>query len=107
MTKYTPNKITYQADVKGKQLVVLSEVFYPEGWTAKVDGKETPILKVNYLLRGIEVADGNHKVELSFDLPKYHSLNNVALISTVILLLLFAVVVYFECKKKKNTKTVE
>lgn len=101
MTEYKPNKISYEADVKGKQLIVFSEVFYPEGWTATVNGKETPILKVNYLLRGIEIPDGKHKIELSFDIPKYHTLNKVALIGTIVLLLSLIVIAYFEFKKKK------
>lgn len=101
MTNYQPNKIIYDIDVKGKQLVVFSEVYYPEGWKAVVDGKETEILKVNYLLRAIEVPDGSHKVELIFDIPKYHTLNKVALIGSLVLILSLAAVVYFGWKKRK------
>ena len=106
MTDYKPNKITYDADVKGKQLIVFSEVFYPEGWTALVDGKETPILKANYLLRAIEIPEGKHKVELIFDIPKYHTLNKVALVATLLLIAALIAVVYID-QRKKITKEQE
>ncbi len=86
MTSYKANKITYEADVKGKQLIVFSEVYYPDGWTAKVDGKEQEILKVNYLLRGLEVDGGKHKIEFIFDLPKLHSSNKMAVAGTIVLI---------------------
>ncbi|MCO5260594.1 MAG: YfhO family protein [Crocinitomicaceae bacterium] len=102
MTDYLPNKMKYTADLKDKQLVVFSEVFYDEGWKLTVDGKEVPILKVNYLLRGAEVPAGKHQLEMTFDLPKYHTLNTVSLIGSLMLILLLAGGFYNERKKKGN-----
>ncbi len=107
LTGSIPNKLTYEADLKGDQLAVFSEIYYPLGWKAFVDNKEVPILKVNYLLRGLELKDGKHKIEFVYDIPKYHTVNMVARIGSIILLLLFAGVVYFEFRKKKNTKATE
>lgn len=107
MTSYKPNKITYDVKSNGKQLVVFSEVFYPKDWTATIDGKETPIFKVNYLLRAIEVPDGDHKVELSFDIPQYHTLNKVALVACIILVLGLIAAIYVGYKKKKVADKVE
>lgn len=45
-------------------LLVLSEIIYPPGWIATVDGGEVPILRVNHLLRAVQVAPGEHQVEL-------------------------------------------
>ena len=87
MTSYAPNKIVYDAEIDGKQLAVFSEVYYPEGWTAKVDGKETEILKVNYLLRGLELEGGKHTIEFTFDIPSIKTSNTIAVISTIFLLL--------------------
>jgi hypothetical protein len=88
LKSYAPNKLVYQAECKGDQLAVFSEIYYPEGWTAKVDGKEVPILKVNYLLRGVEVPTGKHKVEFTFDLPAFHKSNSFAFAGTLLLVLL-------------------
>jgi hypothetical protein len=47
-------------------LLVLSDVHYP-GWTAQVDGSETPVEPVDYLLRGVRVPAGDHTVELRYE----------------------------------------
>lgn len=101
MTSYAPNKITYEADCKGDQFAVFSEVYYPIGWTATVDGKEVDILKTNYLLRGLPLSGGKHKIEFAFSLPKYERSNKLALAGIGILALLFAGLGYSEFKKSK------
>jgi hypothetical protein len=45
--------------------LVLSEIYYP-GWKAKVDGKEVPVLRGNYLFRVIPLEKGDHEVRLYF-----------------------------------------
>jgi hypothetical protein len=101
MTSYAPNKITYEAECKGDQFAVFSEVYYPIGWTATVDGKEVDILKTNYLLRGLPLTGGKHKIEFAFSLPKYERSNKLALAGIGILALLFAGLGYSEFKKSK------
>ena len=102
MASYAPNKITYLADLKSQQLVVFSEIYYPEGWTATVDGKEVEILKVNYLLRGLEMKSGKHKIEFSFGLPKLDRSNMFAVTGTVILAGLFALG-FWKIKEEEET----
>ena len=51
--------------------MVLSEIWYPPGWTAKLNGEEIPIHKTNYLLRGFEILPGESILELSFN-PASH-----------------------------------
>ena len=45
--------------------LVLSDVHYP-GWKATVDGRDVPIDRVDYLLRGVAVPAGEHTVELRY-----------------------------------------
>jgi len=47
--------------------LVLSEVYYPEGWLARVDGKPAPIREVNTFLRGIMVPAGTHEITMDFE----------------------------------------
>lgn len=101
MKSYAPNKIEYSARCKGKQLIVFSEIYYPSGWKAIVDGKEQEILKVNYLLRGLELSEGKHKVEFVFDNAKYHSAGIIAYIGSITLLLLIGGLVFLELKSRK------
>lgn len=45
--------------------LVLNDVYYP-GWKCLVDGKETPILRANYLFRAVPLAPGAHRVHFVF-----------------------------------------
>lgn len=101
MTSYAPNRITYTSKSNSKQFAVFSEIYYPEGWKAYIDGKEVPILKTDYLLRGLEIEAGTHKIEFKFSLPKYDKSNNYAGIGSVLLLLLLGAIGFMEWKKKK------
>ncbi len=62
----SPDRLELEVDTDGRQLLVLSEVYYPSGWNAFIDGEASPILKTDYLFRGIEIPPGKHKVVLSF-----------------------------------------
>lgn len=100
--KYSPKEMKYKANVKGKQFAVFSEVYYPDGWKAFVDGKETEIIKTNYMLRGLEIPNGEHEIVFKFELPKYRMTNNIALISCIVLFLLIGGTGYLEWKKRKK-----
>ena len=66
LTEYHPNKLVYRSESLIGGLAVFSEIYYPHGWVAKIDGKETPILRANYVLRAIEIPAGEHDVEFTF-----------------------------------------
>lgn len=51
----------------GRNLLFLSETWYPEGWKAYVDGAEVPILRLNYLFRGVVVPPGEHTISMRFE----------------------------------------
>lgn len=103
MTNYSPDKISYKVDASDKGLVVFSEIFYKDGWTATINGKPAKIVRVNYLLRGLEVPKGNNKVVFQFDLPTYHSLNKLALIASLLVLLLTLGYGVWSLRKKPET----
>ena len=63
------NKISFVSTSDSSQLVFIAQSF-DDGWTAKVNGKQTPILKADYKFMAIEIPAGVQNVELSFK-PKY------------------------------------
>ncbi|MCL2027253.1 MAG: hypothetical protein FWG79_02080, partial [Bacteroidales bacterium] len=59
LTHYQPNKLVYKTSAETPQFAVFSEVFY-RNWRAKIDGEEIPIVRVNYILRGLVIPEGEH-----------------------------------------------
>jgi hypothetical protein len=62
---YGPERVVLSADASRRGLVVLSDVWFP-GWKAKVDGRDVPIERVDYLLRGVAVGPGKHRIEMRY-----------------------------------------
>ena len=87
LTDYQPNALTYEASLGGSSLVVFSEIYYPKGWKAAIDGEEAKILRVNYVLRALEVPQGEHTVQFTFEPKSYYLGNTISLIFSIILLL--------------------
>lgn len=56
---------TYSVNAARPALLVLAEPWYPH-WKAKVDGKDAPLLRVDYALRAVAVPAGAHEVVLEF-----------------------------------------
>lgn len=102
MVSYAPDKMVYQADLKGKQLAVFSEIYYPIGWKAFVDGKETEIRKVNYLLRGLELEGGKHKIEFVYTKDSYKKANLIASIGSIVLILFFGFLTFKWIKSRRE-----
>ncbi len=71
--------IEYKSASKTAEFAVFSEVYYDGGWVATIDGKETPIIETNYVLRGIEVPAGNHKIVFEFKPASYYDSNKAAI----------------------------
>jgi hypothetical protein len=67
LSKYNNDTAVFETSAKTEQYAVFSEVYYPNGWNAYVDGKATKFQKVNYMLRGMPIPAGNHKVEFIFE----------------------------------------
>jgi hypothetical protein len=75
LTERKPNYMKYEATTQTNNLAVFSEIYYAPGWTATIDGKEVPIIRVNYVLRALEVPAGTHTVEFRFA-PKSYTVGN-------------------------------
>ena len=101
LTSYAPNDLVYQYTTATNQLAVFSEIYYAAGWVALVDGKETPILRANYVLRAMQLPAGTHTVEMKFVPQSYYSGEKIALASSLFILLLMGAALFMEFKNKK------
>lgn len=85
---YGPREIELKTQSSTSSFLILSEIFYPAGWKAYIDGSEVPVHKTNYVLRGIEVPGGEHDVVFAFN-PASHILGStLAWVGNLIQLLL-------------------
>ena len=101
LKKYEPNELTYTVESQKGGIVVFSEIYYP-GWTAKVDGADTPVGRVNYILRAINVKPGKHTVVLTFKPASVKNTETAAYVAYLLLVLAIAAGVFFEMKRRKN-----
>lgn len=65
ITNSTANDITIAVEANSSGVLVLNDTFYP-GWTATIDGRETPIHRANYLFRGVQITKGNHEIKFHY-----------------------------------------
>lgn len=87
LVSYQPNDLVYEIEASGKQFAVFSEIYYAHGWQAYVDGRPQNHAQVNYVLRGMEIPAGKHKVEFKFEPKTYHIGNSIALLGSILLIL--------------------
>lgn len=94
--------IQYSFAANSNQFAVFSEIYYAAGWKAFIDGKEAPIVKVNYVLRGLAVPAGNHQIEFRFEPQGYYTGRKITSIATILLGLSFLPGIFAAWKKRKS-----
>ncbi len=103
LTSYGPNELKYKASMGKEGLAVFSEIQYPKGWTAMVNGTETSILRVNYLLRGLNLPAGNHEITFKFS-PSSYTATKIPMVIFQYLIVLSLIVGLYLTVIEKNGK---
>ena len=88
LTSYAPNALTYEFETGKEGLAVFSEIYYPKGWNAYVDGELTPHFRVDYVLRAMLLPAGSHMLEFKFEPKVYFIGEKISLISSITLIVL-------------------
>ena len=99
LKRYATNELNYTSKNSSDGVIVFSEIYYPDGWNCYIDGKKTTYFRVNYLLRGVKVAAGNHKIDWKFEPNSYLTGSTYSFAGSIILLLAFFGVGGMELKK--------
>jgi len=102
LTSYKPNDLVYESNASSEQLAVFSEIYYPSGWNAYVDGKPTPHFRVNYVLRAMRIPGGKHNVEFKFEPRAIATGEKISAASMVLLFLLCGGAAFVEFRKKDS-----
>ncbi len=91
----TPNKVVYEATTGQVNLAVFSEIYYPKGWTASIDGKTVEILRANYVLRALSVPAGKHTIIFEFKPASYYTGNIITMASSwLVLFIIFGTIAW-------------
>ena len=100
LVAYQPNYLKYKTNNLNDGFLVFSENYYAQGWNAYLDGKMVPHLRVNYILRGLQIPSGNHVIEFKFEPQVIEIGSTITMLSSVTLLLLLISGLFFEFRKK-------
>ena len=98
------DKIDYFFRGSTPQFVVFSEVYYPAGWNAYIDGNKAEYVKTNYVLRGMYVPAGNHEIEFRFEPKSFTIGRTITIIANILVFLsmITAAVFYFKRSRKPD-----
>ncbi|MFT4061731.1 MAG: hypothetical protein QM642_05155 [Edaphocola sp.] len=99
---YSPRRLKFESSNSVEGLAVFSDIYYPIGWTATIDGKKATILNANYVLRALKLPAGKHTIEFQFGSAAFEKGKTLALIGSILLTLLIAAAVYFSYFRKKE-----
>ena len=96
--KNSSSNITYNYNSLSEQLIVFSEIYYPSGWEVFIDGEKSNYFDINYLLRGMVVPKGTHRIEFNFSPKIVKTGINIRIITIIITFSLIAFMLYKENK---------
>ncbi len=102
LTNYQLNELTYTYNLSNDAVAVFSELYYPKGWKAYIDGEKINHFRANYVLRAAYLPKGNHKLVFKFEPDVITTGNKITLASYgLFILVLIGAFVY---KSKQETK---
>ena len=91
LISYSPNKLIYDVSSNTSGLAVFSEIFYPKGWYAYVDGQSVDHFEVNYILRGMMIPDGAQEVVFEFKPKSFFISSKISLFASFLLIIVAVV----------------
>lgn len=107
LNSYKPNHLKYTSNNSQKGLAVFSEIYYPKGWKATIDGKPADHFRVDYTLRAMEIPAGKHTIEFKFEPQVVKTGSTIALISSIVMILLLIGGIYWENRRNKKENSLE
>jgi hypothetical protein len=102
LVDYKPNYLKYESSNSNDGFAVFSENYYAHGWNAYIDGTIVPHIRVNYILRGLQIPAENHTIEFKFEPQVITTGSSIAMASSIVLVLLLLGGLFFEFKKNNS-----
>ena len=100
LENYHPDTMTYQSETSKDRFAVFSEMYYPTGWNVYIDGEKVDgFIKTNYILRGLRVPKGKHKIQMIYEPQSILLGAKIGIFASVLIFLLIASSIYYFNKK--------
>jgi hypothetical protein len=77
--RHEPESVTMRVRADGNAFLVLSEVYYPLRWKLTVDGRNQETVRVNGIIRGVELSAGTHDIRFVYDRSRFENGRRVSL----------------------------
>ena len=103
LKSFKPNYLEYQSSNTNDGFAVFSENYYKDGWNAYIDGELKHHYRVNYLLRGLPIPSGNHKIEFKFEPQVVKTGSKISLASSLLLGLLLLGGLFYGFKRNSKS----
>lgn len=107
LASFSPNVMTYTSNNAQDGLAVFSEIYYPNGWYAYIDGEPAEIYRANYVLRTIKIPAGERQIEMRFEPKSYAIGESVSMAGSVLFLLFAGGMIFLLFKKNKSEESIE
>lgn len=91
---YAPNELKYNYNIAEDRLAVFSEIYYPDGWIAKLeDGTPVNIMCADWTLRAVKLPKGKHTLTMHFAPKSYKVGADISKVSScmIFVFLLFGI----------------
>ena len=76
-------------------MAIFSEIYFPWGWQAEIDGKPAEIGRANYVLRALRIGPGEHQIVFTFDPQSLRVTNRMAVASVIVIYVLLVAAIVF------------
>ena len=105
LVNYNPQKLVYETSTTSPQLAIFSEVYYPKGWNAYINGESAEYFRANYTLRAMTIPPGNNRIEFIFEPKVIKTGSTISLASSILFgLILLGGLFYIYRSRQSETK---
>lgn len=107
LISHSPDKIEYESNSSVDQVAMFPEVYYPLGWNVTVDGQPSQYFCGDYIIRGMKVPAGKHKIVFEFHPDSYYTGEKVAMFGSILVFLALIGGIYMDIRSRKKSLTPE